>query len=326
MNDRDALFAAVIAQPLEDTPRLAYADCLDESASSDESGDDDRARAAFIRTGIEWHNLGRPRFQMHTSHLVPRGDGYFEVIDGSDHEWYAPGDRVDVSLLGRTKVKTVHGLFVSKVLPDDPTLGTVRVLLKRDKRSVPFPQAEYDALRLRLYALLRDPKRERGWAPDCLPGADAKIPFIAHSDHTRHGPLDGELITFRVIHVTNPIPNPYGGGRLWQNWHWERGFVSAVTGDYTHWEQVGDKLSALAPISRVELTTLSDTFPGVMPADAADSSYLLVTVAGTHVGVDRVRAEPYVLPDGTIDPRYLLHLRWPKIPVANWVLPELAFS
>src|SRR5438874_5119877 len=45
MTDRDALLTAIIAEPDEDTPRLAYADWLDEN------GDPDRAE--FIRAQIE---------------------------------------------------------------------------------------------------------------------------------------------------------------------------------------------------------------------------------------------------------------------------------
>src|SRR5262245_10921183 len=44
-SDRDALFRAILAHPDEDTPRLAYADWLDEN------GDTEFAR--FIRTQVE---------------------------------------------------------------------------------------------------------------------------------------------------------------------------------------------------------------------------------------------------------------------------------
>jgi uncharacterized protein (TIGR02996 family) len=45
MNDRDALYAAILAHPDEDTPRLAYADWLEEHGDAD--------HAAFIRKQIE---------------------------------------------------------------------------------------------------------------------------------------------------------------------------------------------------------------------------------------------------------------------------------
>ena len=52
MDDRRALMAAIIANPDEDTPRLVFADWLDEH------GDEhDQARAEFIRLQIEQHRL-----------------------------------------------------------------------------------------------------------------------------------------------------------------------------------------------------------------------------------------------------------------------------
>ena len=48
MNDGTALLAAILAHPEEDTPRLLYADYLQEQ------GDDERAR--FIRHGIRWRD------------------------------------------------------------------------------------------------------------------------------------------------------------------------------------------------------------------------------------------------------------------------------
>ncbi len=51
MDDRSALMAAILANPDEDTPRLALADWLDEHG-----GEHDRARAAFIRRQIANQN------------------------------------------------------------------------------------------------------------------------------------------------------------------------------------------------------------------------------------------------------------------------------
>jgi uncharacterized protein (TIGR02996 family) len=53
MSDEAALLAAIRATPDEDTPRLAYADWLDEHATSDAQ----RARAEFIRVQIEHSNV-----------------------------------------------------------------------------------------------------------------------------------------------------------------------------------------------------------------------------------------------------------------------------
>jgi uncharacterized protein (TIGR02996 family) len=82
MSDRDALLAAICAQPDEDTPRLVFADYLEEN--------DEPARAAFVRAQVElartppwelfavrcrWHRpdwiSGRPFYAD-----LPRVDGY----------------------------------------------------------------------------------------------------------------------------------------------------------------------------------------------------------------------------------------------------------
>jgi uncharacterized protein (TIGR02996 family) len=49
MTDRDALYAAICANPDEDTPRLAFADYLDE-----QGGKENTTRAAYIRAAIRY--------------------------------------------------------------------------------------------------------------------------------------------------------------------------------------------------------------------------------------------------------------------------------
>src|SRR5690242_17712150 len=49
MSDRAALLAAICANPDEDTPRLVYADWLEENGQA--------KRAAVIRKQIEYHRL-----------------------------------------------------------------------------------------------------------------------------------------------------------------------------------------------------------------------------------------------------------------------------
>jgi uncharacterized protein (TIGR02996 family) len=53
MSDEDALLAAITANPDEDTPRLAYADWLDESADTLPDPELARVRAEFIRAQVE---------------------------------------------------------------------------------------------------------------------------------------------------------------------------------------------------------------------------------------------------------------------------------
>jgi uncharacterized protein (TIGR02996 family) len=52
MSDRDALLAAICAHPAEDTPRLAFADWLDEHADTLPTPAVARQRAAFIRDDV----------------------------------------------------------------------------------------------------------------------------------------------------------------------------------------------------------------------------------------------------------------------------------
>jgi uncharacterized protein (TIGR02996 family) len=59
MSDEPALRPAILAHPDEDTPRLAYADWLDENAEGLPGHEprEVRDRAAFIRAQIEWERL-----------------------------------------------------------------------------------------------------------------------------------------------------------------------------------------------------------------------------------------------------------------------------
>jgi uncharacterized protein (TIGR02996 family) len=86
MSDRDALLAAIRAQPDEDTPRLVFADWLDEH--------DDPDRAAFIRAQVE---LDRTEpwepFAVRVRWRQPElGSGHFfrnalPRVDGNNVEW-----------------------------------------------------------------------------------------------------------------------------------------------------------------------------------------------------------------------------------------------
>ena len=86
MTDHDALLAAVIANPDEDTPRLAYADWCDENGRPE--------RAEFIRVQIrlerERHSDQVPEWLSHKYDLLRRfgaawsagisGEGVREVV------------------------------------------------------------------------------------------------------------------------------------------------------------------------------------------------------------------------------------------------------
>ncbi len=58
MTDHDALLSAIVANPAEDTPRLAFADWLDENADTFPNPNGMHSRAAFIRDDIRLSQLG----------------------------------------------------------------------------------------------------------------------------------------------------------------------------------------------------------------------------------------------------------------------------
>ncbi|MDY3556216.1 TIGR02996 domain-containing protein [Gemmata sp. JC717] len=81
MNDEQALLAAIQSHPDEDTPRLAYADWLDEHARSEA----DRARAEFIRTQIESARL--PADDDHRAELEDHAE---KLLHAHQRDWLPP--------------------------------------------------------------------------------------------------------------------------------------------------------------------------------------------------------------------------------------------
>lgn len=117
----DALICAVAKHPEEDTPRLMYADHLDEIG-----GAANAARAAFIRVQCELARLPPQHKTFGGPHgVVLRargGPGYF-VFSCSEDEGLGPGDRVDLACYRVGKPAVVrHGFKVVKFIgdPDDP--------------------------------------------------------------------------------------------------------------------------------------------------------------------------------------------------------------
>ena len=81
MSDQLALLAAIRDNPDDDTPRLIYADWLDEHAISDA----DRARAEFIRVGCEAFRLRGP-----DSRRAELSARWKELEDAYKATWLAP--------------------------------------------------------------------------------------------------------------------------------------------------------------------------------------------------------------------------------------------
>jgi uncharacterized protein (TIGR02996 family) len=109
MTDRDALLRAILANPDEDTPRLAFADLLDEEG--------ERKRAAFIRSQIEGHRTGASRdadglFPWAAGGWfagVPLGGLRFDPVDWADR--LTPDEQAD---FGVTRALVTRG-FVGAV-------------------------------------------------------------------------------------------------------------------------------------------------------------------------------------------------------------------
>src|SRR3954469_2476241 len=83
--DERALFHAVLDDPEDDLPRLAYADWLDEHG-----GETDHARAEFIRLQIELDGLERPPGPETTSHRKPLSARISALLKAHRKHWEAP--------------------------------------------------------------------------------------------------------------------------------------------------------------------------------------------------------------------------------------------
>src|SRR5262245_2184200 len=81
-SDAEALWAAVLANPEDDAPRLVYADWLDEHGQPE--------RAAFIRLQIEWARA--PKHDPIRVVLARRADRLWDLY-GAD--WVAELPRID---------------------------------------------------------------------------------------------------------------------------------------------------------------------------------------------------------------------------------------
>lgn len=90
MTDRDALLAAILAQPKEDTPRLVYADWLEENGQPE--------RAEFIRLQIELALLAvtiaqlggeeKIRERLNNRTLRVMSPTLVEIYETRLHQWY----------------------------------------------------------------------------------------------------------------------------------------------------------------------------------------------------------------------------------------------
>ena len=111
MSDRAALLASICAHPDEDTPRLVYADWLDENG--------DGARAAFIRAQVETHRL---------QHADTAANTMDEFLDWDYHDGVARIDwsAVDADLAALVAARKQHEKPSLRLKPKSEGLPRVK--------------------------------------------------------------------------------------------------------------------------------------------------------------------------------------------------------
>ncbi|MDY3552787.1 TIGR02996 domain-containing protein [Gemmata sp. JC717] len=107
MNDRDALMAAIAAHPDEDTPRLVFADWLDENA--------DPERAEFIRAQIAQHQNSDGKGDLPPGELARLAARERELLARNRDRWLQPLH--DLNARGRVHGDFSRG-FVNEVVID----------------------------------------------------------------------------------------------------------------------------------------------------------------------------------------------------------------
>lgn len=175
MDDRTALLRAVVESPLDDTPRLIYADWLDEHADDGPTPEADRARAEFVRCQVELARIPKRHVLDGEEYLRRHGERCWEAFVGvteSSPLEFGIGDRVDVPKrigIGGKPKSPLYGLRVHRIVHEPESL-TASVVFMEDSESVPDTS---EALRRRERELLRQCGsqflgRVIDWYPDTL--------------------------------------------------------------------------------------------------------------------------------------------------------------
>lgn len=307
MDDTDltALYAAVVAHPQEDTPRLEYADRLDELG-----GSDNEARSEFIRLQIERYHIGPKRRTEGPDNVTRSGPDYWTAsVTKSDYYGaeFKIGERVDVAEVRGPKINTVYGLFVTRIIPDDPDLGTFKLVLKHDEYSLPYPTQrvkELDEMISFRFGCFMSLFFGAGAA-----GRTARGLWVA--------PVPELLLYQAQIAPDNWLPQvewrsdlhahhyspPHPGG------YFTRGFIDSVYMWWDYWAELGDRLTAALPITDV---TIRGELPEFAERESVEEDSSQWKVAGKWV-----TAQWGVVTGIDCE---ILHKRWPS--VARWHLPE----
>lgn len=221
------IYNAILTDPHDDTRRLAYADYLTELGSEPAL-----TLAECIRRSYRLDEIGQPPFGLYGL-MVPRGKNYWEMIESKSPQLYV-GARVNVRGIPASRnvrmarravgklIPNYHRLLVARIEPDDPDLDTIRIGLKRDADSTPFPTDEYN--------------EHRKWLTEHTTGIfnnpATMVPVVLH-------PYPGELDRTSYIDFTTPAVAV------------SRGFPGVVAATWNRWMFVGDHLIGRWPITRV---------------------------------------------------------------------------
>lgn len=323
----DPHYAAILADPVDDTVRLAYADHLDEIDRPDDAR---RIRAMFERLKYP----AQPPFTL-CGICVPRGPNYYEMVESAD-SGLSVGMRMTVRSLGtaqhRLRGKTYHNLLVTKITVDDPDLGTVRVSFKRDAESVKYPVALIKPMETEISMLITRyvesiaaighiPRGFRLVRRDDVPIINRMLGSWAES-HVVLRPPGFAPGTFRPLYVG-----------------FDRGFPGHVDGiTWFDWERYSDALIEMYPITRVRVvgavsaSRIRNTVfrsdpngrPGIAPSFNIAGRPVTITRDEIHHAIQRVYRDDEIN-DSRSDfiVKLVLSKRWPTIPVSGWEIPDL---
>jgi uncharacterized protein (TIGR02996 family) len=312
MTDLDALYAAILAEPGEDTPRLAYADALDERG-----GPGDAARAEFIRLQIELAVIGRPRFVFETNvYENPSPRGPFKVF--CEGEVPPVGTRVDLlfnGISGPHPDAFYPGVRVDRIdaKPSDP-LSVLH--LSCDEYSRPYPAARVKELEQKCLALYRAAYPFRSGGPWLLWARSPETMTVSPLLHTHH------TATAPAVYFNSPSDDHLVVVQFY------RGFASRTQMSFHRWWNHSAVLIAALPMEIVELTFVPNPRPSSQDKPGEESSYFLLPAGVPNsfrslmsgIAVSASQWDALEADAEKIATLRILQKSWPT--VRTWILPQ----
>ncbi len=295
MDDFDALYETICQQPGESTPRLMYADLLDER---NEAGDQNRAQ--FIRAQVELARIGPPRLRVEGNAKLKSPYRWTVAVDGYE---VRVGQRVDLHFVREDSVKALWrkplpGLLVERVQPLDRASGLVTLHLHKDDYADRYP---YD----RVTELNKVCRKTGAQWPTWVRLPDG-CGFAALNPNRPAGHFTSLLYMPAAVRSS--------GSRYGMTVTVTAGFCSRVCCSYAVWESYGDLFSRYNPISRVEL--LDEPSSEVIRLSNTESVFSLIPP--NNATVITMTDKEYASfgdgdePEREVD-RRLLAKRWPKV-------------